>query len=122
MLYAKYGRIGVEVMESVFRDLGLRQDDASVRAAKEMLSLLPAGHPVRSYLKTERNSQFDAVLVDTFLHGRARGYSVDNCLELVASAGLTFQGWLLKALYYHHDLLVPAPAFFPALSALPEPK
>jgi hypothetical protein len=122
MLYAKYGRIGVEVMESVFRDLGLRQDDASVRTVKETMSLLPADHPVRSYLKMERNSEFDAVLVDTFLHGRARSYSVDDCLDLVASAGLAFQGWLLKAAYYHHDLITPAPEFYPALTALPEAK
>lgn len=122
MLYAKYGRLGVEVMESVFRDLGLHQDDASVRVVKELISLLPADHPVRSYLKMERNSQYDAVLVDTFLHGRARTYSVDECLDLVHSAGLEFQGWLFKAPYYHHDLLVPAPEFFPVLSRLPEPK
>jgi hypothetical protein len=109
-------------MESVFRDLGLRQDDASVRVVKETMSLLPADHPVRSYLKAERNSQFDAVLVDTFLHGRARSYSVDECLDLVTSAGLEFQGWLLKAPYYHHDLVVPAAEFYPALSALPETK
>ena len=31
MLYAKYGRIGVEILESVFRDLGFSQDEASVR-------------------------------------------------------------------------------------------
>jgi SAM-dependent methyltransferase len=122
MLYAKYGRIGVELMESVFRDLGLRQDDASVRVVKETMSLLRADHPVQSYLRVERNSQYDAVLVDTFLHGRARSYSVDECLDLVASAGLEFQGWFLKAPYYHHDLLQPAPEFYPALSALPEPK
>jgi SAM-dependent methyltransferase len=122
MLYAKYGRIGVELMESVFRDLGLRQDDASVRVVKETMSLLRADHPVQSYLRVERNSQYDAVLVDTFLHGRARSYSVDECLDLVASAGLEFQGWFLKAPYYHHDLLRPAPEFYPALSALPEPK
>jgi SAM-dependent methyltransferase len=122
MLYAKYGRIGVELMESVFRDLGLRQDDASVRVVKETMSLLRADHPVQSYLRVERNSQYDAVLVDTFLHGRARSYSVDECLDLVASTGLEFQGWFLKAPYYHHDLLQPAPEFYPALSALPEPK
>jgi hypothetical protein len=29
MLYAKYWRIGVELLESVFRDLGLRQADSS---------------------------------------------------------------------------------------------
>jgi len=122
MLYAKYGRLGVEVMESVFRDLGLRQDDASVRVVKEVMSLLPADHPARSYLKQESNLRHDAVLVDTFLHGRARNYSVEDCLELVAAAGLAFQGWLLKSPYYHHDALTPAPDFYPAVSGLPEAK
>ncbi len=42
MLYAKYGRLGVELLETVFRDLGLQQDDASVRVVKETISLLPA--------------------------------------------------------------------------------
>ena len=40
MLYAKYGRIGVELLESVFRDMGLRQDEASVQIVKDMISAL----------------------------------------------------------------------------------
>jgi SAM-dependent methyltransferase len=122
MLYAKCGRIGVELLESVFRDLGLRQDDESLRVVKETISLLPADHPVRSYLKLARNSQFDAVLVDTFLHGRARNYSVDDCLDLVNAAGLAFQGWLLKAPYYPHDLVTSSSELYPAVKALPETK
>ena len=55
MLYAKYGRIGVELLQSIFRDLGLRQDDASVRMVSETISVLPLDHPVRSYLKIARN-------------------------------------------------------------------
>jgi SAM-dependent methyltransferase len=122
MLYAKYGRLGVEVLESIFRDLDLRQDDSSLRVVRETISLLPADHPVRSYLKTERNPQFDAVLVDTFLHGRARNYSVDDCLDLVDSAGLEFQGWLLNAPYYAHDLVTTSAELYPAVGQLPEAK
>ena len=88
MLYAKYGRIGVELLEGIFRDLDLHQDDVSVRVVKEAISLLSADHPVRSYLKTSGDARYDAYLVDTFLHGRARSYSVDECLDLVASARL----------------------------------
>jgi SAM-dependent methyltransferase len=51
MLYAKYGRIGVELLESVFRDLGLGQDDASVQLVKDALSTPTADHPIQSYLK-----------------------------------------------------------------------
>lgn len=92
MLYAKYGRIGVELLQSVFDDLGLRQDDASLERVRETISLLPRDHPVQHYLKISSNLQFDAVLVDTFLHSRERSYTVDDCIELIATAGLAFQG------------------------------
>jgi SAM-dependent methyltransferase len=120
MLYARYGRIGVELLQSVFHDLGLRQDDASVRMIKEMISLLSPDHPVQSYLGIARDLQSDAALVDTFLHSRDRSYTVEDCLDLVASAGLLFQGWLFKAPYYAHDLLGPASAFSAVVNALPE--
>jgi hypothetical protein len=64
--------------------------------------------------------QFDSGLVDTFLHGRDRNYTVDECIELVTSAGLEFQGWLIKGPYYAHDLLAAPNGFYPALNALPE--
>jgi len=120
MLYARYGRVGVEMLESTFRDLGLQQDEASLRVVKETISLLPADHPVRGYLKMSGDGRFDAVLVDTFLHGRARSYTVADCLDLVAEAGLKFQGWLQKAPYYHHDLLNPAPELTSALNGKSE--
>jgi SAM-dependent methyltransferase len=122
MLYAKYGRIGVELLESVFRDFGLGQDDASVQLAKDTISVLPVDHPLQSYLKIARDLQDDAALVDTFLHGRARSYTVDECLDLVASAGLVFQDWFHKTPYYPHDLFATPNTFYPAVHALPENK
>ncbi|MGH6681141.1 MAG: methyltransferase [Bradyrhizobium sp.] len=122
MLYAKYGRIGVELLQSVFHDLGLRQNDASVQMVKETIRSLSPDHPVQSYLRIAPDLQFDAARVDTFLHRRDRSYTVDDCINLVASAGLLFQGWLLKAPYYAHDLLGPPGIFHPAVNALPEAK
>jgi SAM-dependent methyltransferase len=122
MLYAKYGRLGIDILESVFRDLGLGQDDASIQVVREAISRLSPEHPVQSYLKIAQDLRSDAGLVDTFLHGRQKSYTVDDCLELVNSAGLEFQGWLLKAPYYAHDLTAPAGGFYPAVNALPEAK
>jgi SAM-dependent methyltransferase len=122
MLYAKSGRIGVELLQSAFRELGLRQDDASVRVVRELLSLLPMEHPIRSYLTVASELQYDTALVDTFLIGRERSYTVDECVDLVGSAGLEFQGWFLKTPYYWHDLLAPAGEFASAMNALPENK
>ena len=120
MLYARYGRLGVEVLESVFRDLGLGQDDESVRVVKDTIATLPRDHPVASYLQIARDLPSDAALVDTFLHGRQQSYTVGGCLDLVANAGLAFQGWLLNAPYYAHDVSARSNAFYPAVNALPE--
>ena len=120
MLYAKYGRTGVELMQSVFRDLGLRQDDASVRLVKETISLLSPDHLVQSYFNITPDLQYDAGLVDTFLHGRDRSYTVEDCIDLVTSAGLVFEGWLNKAPYYPHDYYARASQLYAAVNALPE--
>lgn len=120
MLYARYGRIGIELLESVFRDLGLRQDDASIQLVKETIAVLPADHPAQGYLKLAQDLQSDAALVDTFLHARARSYSVDECIELVRAAGLVFAGWFHKSPYYLHNLLAPASGLHAVVEALPE--
>ena len=120
MLYARYGRIGVEIMQAIFRELGLTQDEASLFTVKEAIALLPQEHPVRSYIAMAPDLRFDAGLVDTFLHGRDRSYTVDDCLALVASAGLVFQDWFLKSLYYPPT--PPIGGFYAAIASLPQEK
>ncbi|ORV91332.1 hypothetical protein AWC11_10825 [Mycobacterium interjectum] len=122
MLYATYGRIGVYMLQSVFQDLGLGQDEASVHIVKDALAVLPPDHPVRSYLKVAPDLQSDTGLVDTFLHGRDRSYTAGQCMELATSAGLVFQDWFFKAPYYPHDMFAPPNGFYPAVNMLPEAK
>jgi hypothetical protein len=62
--------------------------------------------------------QFDAGIVDTFLHGRDRSYTVADCLDLVASAGLVFQDWFLKSSY--EPAASAGDPFLTAVAALPE--
>jgi SAM-dependent methyltransferase len=120
MLYAKYGRAGLELLQQFFRDLGLGQNESSIATVRETLSLLSNQHPVQPYLRHAGNLQSDAELVDTFLHGRERSYTVDDCIDLVTNAGLVFQGWFSNAPYYPHDLLMRPNSIYPALEALPE--
>jgi hypothetical protein len=124
MLYAKYGRLGVEMMQTVFRDMGLQQDDPSLHIVKQAVSVLGPDHPLQSYLRISGSEdlQFDTGLVDTFLHGRDRSYTVGECIDLVTSAGLVFQSWLIKGPYYAHDFLAPPNGFYPAVNALPDEK
>jgi SAM-dependent methyltransferase len=122
MLYAQHGRFGVYLLQSVFRELGLRQDEASLRMVKEAISLLPADHPIKSYMNIAPDLGYDAGLVDTFLIGRDVGFTVEDCLNLVNSAGLAFQGWFFNGPYYPHDVDAPNSEFYAAINALPEQK
>jgi SAM-dependent methyltransferase len=118
MLYARYGRLGVEMLQGVFRDLGLAQDEPSLAVVKAAVTTLPQDHPLRSYLAVAPDLKFDAGLVDTFLHGRDRSYTVPDCLDLVASAGLVFQDWFLKSSY--EPVATPGNLFLDAVAALPK--
>jgi SAM-dependent methyltransferase len=118
MLYARYGRIGVEMMQGVFRDLGLAQDEPSLAVVKAAVTALPQDHPLRSYMSVAPDLRFDAGLVDTFLHGRDRSYTVADCLDLVAAGGLVFQGWFLKSSY--EPAAAPENPFLTAVARLPK--
>ncbi|MBM3669446.1 MAG: methyltransferase domain-containing protein [Actinobacteria bacterium] len=100
MLYARYGRVGVEMLQSAFRDLGLTQNQESITMVREIVAHLDADHPVGTYLGIAPDLGDDAGIVDTFLHGRERAYSIDECVALVEGAGLVFQDMFLKAPYY----------------------
>ena len=120
MLYARYGRVGVEMMQSVFRRLGLRQDEESLRLVRAGLDWVDADHPVRTYLGNAPDLSYDTGMVDTFLHGRDVSFDVPGCVDLVEAAGLVFQGWLLNKKYYPPTLVHPGDAFLAAIGALPE--
>lgn len=117
MLYARYGRLGVAMLQDAFRDLGLGQDEVSLDVVRSTIAGLPTDHPLRAYLTIAPDLAHDTGLVDTFLHERDRDFTVDDCLELVDAAGLVFDDWFLKAPYHHHDGL--GPTVLSALSRVP---
>jgi SAM-dependent methyltransferase len=118
MLYARYGRIGVEMLQSIFRELGLQQNEVSLLMVKDALAALAEDHPLKTYLGLAPDLNFDAGLVDTFLHGRDRSFTVEDCLELADAAGLAFQEWFLKTPYYASS--GESNAFMTAVAALPD--
>lgn len=122
MLYARYGRIGVEIMQAVFRDMGLRQDDESLQMVRTGLNWLDPTHPARTYMGIATDLWYDAGMVDTFLHGRDKSFTVQDCLDLVSGAGLVFQDWFLKTPVYPPVMVNPGNEFLADISRLPEPK
>jgi len=117
MLYARYGRLGVEMMQSVFRDIGFTQSQDSVEQVKHALQGLSPNHPLIPYLQIAPDLHYDAGIVDTFLHGRERSFSVGECFDLVESANLVFQDMFFHAPYSAAAMLDNP--FYARVEALP---
>jgi SAM-dependent methyltransferase len=94
MLYGKYLRSGVYMLQQLFRRMGLKQTGEDLATMKQILAKLPSDHIVHSYIKSAHvDIHTDTGLIDTFLHPRDVAYSVADCLELVQRCGLAFQSW-----------------------------
>ena len=118
MLYARYGRIGIEMMQAVSRDMGLRQDKESLQMVKAAIASLGDTHPVKSYISIAPDLNFDAGVVDTFLRSRDKSFTVDDCIGLVTSAGLVFQDWFLKAPCFPPTMVEPGNEFYAGVAQL----
>ncbi|HET6252185.1 MAG TPA: methyltransferase domain-containing protein [Tepidisphaeraceae bacterium] len=120
MLYARYGRTGVYMLQEFFRILGLGQDEEGVAIVRQTLANLPPEHPARMYIQRATDLSQDAGLVDTFLHRRDQPFSVAQCLDLVSNAGLTFGRWDHNFFYYPEGPFHAATELCDRIAALPE--
>lgn len=93
MLYGSAPRLGVYLLQDVFRRMGLTADQEGVTLVRTVLTSLPKHHYFHWYSSNAPDLASDAGLVDTLLHVRDRGYSVPQVLELVEDCGLRFQSW-----------------------------
>jgi SAM-dependent methyltransferase len=99
MLYARYGRASVYMMQELFRLLDVEQTDEGLGLVKETIRMLPPEHPLKAYETRSTDMKYDAGLVDLFLHRQDRPYSVPEVMAFVREGGMAFQGWVQPGLY-----------------------
>jgi SAM-dependent methyltransferase len=94
MLYGYFPRVGVYMLQEVFRQLGLKQDAAGIGIVKRALDALPGRHHLDVYRQMAPDLVYDSGLVDTFLHPADKAFTVPEILKLARDNDLTFQSWL----------------------------
>ena len=94
MLYGYFPRVGVYMLQEVFRQLGLKQDVAGIDIVKRAIAMLPKSHFLNVYRQIAPDLGYDSGLVDTFLHPADRAFTVSEILKLARDNGLTLQSWL----------------------------
>ena len=120
MVYGRYFRTGVYMMQDLFRRLGLGQTAEDVALVRATLANLQPDHLLRNYMRAVEDIGHDSGIVDTFLHSSDRAYTVEECVALVEGASLRFQGWQENSYYYPNGQIPADHPLFARLDALPE--
>ena len=96
MVYARYGRAGVYLLQDYCRRLGVQLDELGDLVAT--LREIPPGHPLRPLLRSPDFAD-EAALADALCNPRDRAFTVPQLQELVDGAGLRFGRWERQAPY-----------------------
>lgn len=99
MVYARYGRVGVSMLQSYCRRLGVGTTPAELAGLVATLRELPLGHPLGRLLRDTRDFADDDALADALCNPRERTYDVPGFFELLEGAGLRFGRWERQAPY-----------------------
>lgn len=99
MVYARYGRTGVYMMQEYCRLLGVTPAPAELADLVATLRELPIDHPLGHVLRNSRDMRDDDALADALLNPRDRAYTVVGVLDLLDAAGLRFGRWARQAPY-----------------------
>jgi SAM-dependent methyltransferase len=99
MVYARYGRIGVSMLQEYCRRLGVSTSPDELAQLVATLRELPLGHPLSRLLRESRDYLDDDALADALCNPRDRAYCVPELLELVTGAGLRLGRWERQAPY-----------------------
>jgi SAM-dependent methyltransferase len=99
MVYGRYGRIGVYLLQDYCRRLGVGTSPGDLADLVATLREIPLGHPLSRLLRESRDFADDDALADALLNPRDRAYSVPELLDLIDGAGLRFGRWERQAPY-----------------------
>jgi SAM-dependent methyltransferase len=99
MVYARYGRAGIAMLQEYCRTLGIGPSDGDIDDLIAALEALPSRHPAAALLGQARDLRDRHALADALLNPRERSYSVHELFDVIARHGLVFGRWDLQAPY-----------------------
>jgi hypothetical protein len=100
MLYARYGRTGIYMLQEFCQRLGLDVEESAGKKMQELLMTLGERHPFHMTKHVQGKSIAMAEVIDMLLHPRDVSYSVLDVKELVEDSGLGFHRWAGQAQYH----------------------
>lgn len=99
MVYARYGRLGIAMLQEYCRRLGLRPVPGEIEDLLGVLGELPMGHPMSHVLRDTPDFRDPGAVADALLNPRELSYTVPELFELLAAARVRFVRWVRQAPY-----------------------
>ena len=119
MVYARYGRTGIYMMQEYCRLLGVRASEADLRDLGAALEALPADHPISGVLRKAKDFRRPEAMADALLHPQDRAYAVPELYDWLDRCGMSFGRWVEQAPYLAQCGLVARSPHAARLASLP---
>jgi SAM-dependent methyltransferase len=119
MVYARYGRTGIYMLQEYCRILGVRASESDLRGLGAGLEALPADHPISGVLRKAKDFRRPEAMADALLHPQDRAYTVPELYEWLDRCGMSFGRWIEQAPYSAQCGLVARSPHAARLASLP---
>jgi SAM-dependent methyltransferase len=99
MVYARYGRTGIYMMQEYCRLLEISASQKDLRDLGATIEALPADHPIFGVLRRAKDFRRPEAMADALLHPQDRAYTVPELYAWLDQCGMSFSRWIKQAPY-----------------------
>jgi SAM-dependent methyltransferase len=99
MVYARYGRAGIYMMQDYCRLLEIGATEAELLELGATIESLSSEHPIAGVSRKAKDFTYSAALADALLHPQDRAYTVPELYAWLERCGLSFGRWVEQAPY-----------------------
>ncbi len=120
LVYAPYGRAGMDVLHEYCATLNLGTSKQEIKDLYDTLKVLPQHHPLFAAQGGSREFLNGDMLADALLNPRERSYSVPQLFDFLEGNGLVLRRWYSQAPYLPQCGPFATTPHAKRLAALPE--
>jgi SAM-dependent methyltransferase len=119
MVYARYGRAGIYMMQEYCRLLEISVSATDLKSLGDALKTLPPDHPISGLLLRSKDFRRPEAMADALLNPQDRAYTVAEIHDWLDRCGMSFGRWIEQAPYLAQCGILAGSPHASRLAALP---
>jgi SAM-dependent methyltransferase len=119
MVYARYGRAGIYMMQEYCRLLEINASATDLQSLGATLETLATDHPISALIRRSEDFWRPEAMADALLHPQDRAYTVPELYAWLDRCGVSFGRWIEQAPYLAQCGAIARSPHAARLAALP---